>query len=472
MNVDHAPIRAALTRRVFLAASGLGFAGLHLPDLLGARQRAPGRRAASTILIWLSGGASHIDTWDQKPAAPLEYRGPFRPVATRAPGITLCEHLPRLARVAHHLAIVRSLGHAGKGTGDHHAGYYYNLTGQTPDPSFRLLLNNRKPMPSDAPFIGSVVASKRPAHPYLPSLISLPQKPGFPTYTRPGQFAARLGLEYDPTYLLGSREHPLDFAVPVLTLEGDLSPRRLDERRRLLHCLDGVGRLADRTGAVGTLTKQQEKAFTLLGASRTRGAFDLRREPEALRERYGPTVNGTSMLMARRLVEAGVPFVSVFWQEDPALSEVCKSGGGWDTHGNNFGCLKDHLLPEFDRCFSALLEDLHDRGLLGRTLVLVNSEMGRMPRIGDPRSGGFKGAGRDHWTNCMSVLFAGGGVRGGQTYGSSDKVAAYPADRPVGPEDIARTVYHAMGIDDLEAIDREGRPFNLLPDGKVIRELF
>src|SRR5947209_3519738 len=170
------------------------------------------------------------------------------------------------------------------------------------------------------------------------------------------------------------------------------------------------------------------------------------------------------MLMARRLVEAGVPFVSVFWAEDPALDKPCKSGGGWDTHGNNFGCLKDHLLPEFDRCFSALIADLHQRGLLARTLVLVSSEMGRQPRVGDPRSGGVTGAGRDHWTHCMSVLFAGGGVRGGQTYGASDRIAAYPADRPVAPEDIAKTVYYAMGIDDLEAEDREGRPFDLLPD--------
>jgi uncharacterized protein (DUF1501 family) len=179
-----------------------------------------------------------------------------------------------------------------------------------------------------------------------------------------------------------------------------------------------------------------------------------------------------SMLLARRLVEAGVPFVTVFWKEDPKLASLCASGGAWDTHGNNFTCLRDHLLPEFDRCFAALLGDLHERGLLEGTLVLVNSEMGRQPRIGDPRSGGKRGAGRDHWTQCMSVLLAGGGIRGGQVFGASDKVAAYPADRPVGPEDIACTVYHALGLRDLEAIDREGRPFNLLPDGKALVELF
>ena len=158
--------------------------------------------------------------------------------------------------------------------------------------------------------------------------------------------------------------------------------------------------------------------------------------------------------------------------ETPKLNELCKSGGGWDTHGNNFNCLKDHLLPEFDRAYSALLSDLHARGLLDQTLVVVNSEMGRQPKIGDPRSNGVKGAGRDHWTHCMSVLLAGGGIRGGQTYGSSDKVAAYPTDKKVSPEDIARTIYHVMGITNLEGIDRENRPFNLMPEGEVLHGLF
>jgi hypothetical protein len=478
MHQGHAIVRAALDRRAFLAASGVSFAGLHLPALLGAdgisTRENKSAKARSAIFIWLSGGSSHIDMWDLKPAAPAEYRGEFRPIATSAPGVSVCEHLPRTARVAHHLAVIRSLGHYGRGTGDHHAGYYYNLTGHAPDPTFRQLLNNRKPLPTDWPFLGSVVASKRPPHPYLPSLISLPQKPGFPEYTRPGQFAARLGLEHDASYVLGSIERPLDFVVPVLTLQGDVDAGRLRSRRELLHALDGAARQGEGAGGGPgrTFGRQQEKAFSLLASSQTRGAFDLTREPAVVRERYGPTVNGMSFLMARRLVEAGVPFVTLFWKENPALAGPCKSGGGWDTHGNNFGCLREHLLPEFDRCFSALIADLEQRGLLGQTLVLVNSEMGRQPRVGDPRSGGVRGAGRDHWTNCMSVVLAGGGVRGGQAYGTSDKVAAYPHDRPVAPEDVTRTVYHAMGIDDLEAIDREGRPFNLLPEGRALTELF
>jgi hypothetical protein len=471
MHQGHEAVRAALSRRAFLVAGGVGFAGLHLPGLLRAGPAAaPPRKAArSTIFIWLSGGASHLDTWDLKPDAPREFRGEFRPIATTAPGLRLCEHLPLLARQAHHLAVINSLGHFGRGTGDHHAGYYYNLTGHAPDPTFRQLLNDRKPLPSDWPFMGSVVVSKRPAHPYLPSLLTLPQKPGFPQYTRPGQFAARLGLEYDPAYLIGSRERPLEFAVPALTLQGDVSAGRLQSRRALLRALDGAARQADRTAQ--TFGRQQAKAFALLSAARAKGAFDLSREPPALRDRYGPTVNGMSLLLARRLAEAGVPFITVFWKEDPKLDAKCKSGGGWDTHGNNFGCLREHLLPEFDRAFSALLADLHDRGLLAETLVMVNSEMGRKPKVGDPRSGGPGGAGRDHWTECMSVLLAGGGVRGGQVYGSSDKVGAYPADKPVAPEDVTKTVYHAMGITDLEATDREGRPFHLLPEGRALAEL-
>jgi uncharacterized protein (DUF1501 family) len=470
MDGGNAIIRTAITRRTFLAASGLGFCGLALPEITQAAI-APKGKAKSTILIWLSGGASHIDTWDMKPDAPAEYRGPFQPIATSAPGVRLCEHLPLTALQAHHLAVVNSLGHYGRGTGDHHAGYYYNLTGREPDPTFRQLLNNRKPYPSDWPFIGSVVAAKRPAHPYLPSLISLPQKPGFPEYTRPGQFSAKLGLDYDPVYVLGKLDKPTDFAAPVLTLSGDLTTQRLGERRSLLRTLDEMNRRLDRS-AVTDYSRQQSKAFSLLTATRTKAAFDLMQEPQAVRDRYGSTLNATSMLMARRLVEAGVPFVSVFWIETPKLNELCKSGGGWDTHGSNFSCLKDHLLPEFDRCFSALLADLHDRGMLADTLVHVNSEMGRQPKIGDPRSGGPKGAGRDHWTHCQTVLFAGGGIRGGQTYGNSDNIAAYPADKKVAPEDVAHTIYHAMGIENLEAIDREGKPFHLMPDGAPIQELF
>jgi hypothetical protein len=462
-----------LDRRTFLVAGGLGFFGANLATARVFAERTAGRRVArSAIMIWLSGGASHIDTWDMKPDAPLEYRGPFRPAATSAPGIQLCEHLPLLARQAHHLAIVRSLGDHGRGTGDHHAGYYYNLTGHAPDRTFHQLLNARTPYPTDWPSLASVVALKRPPHPFLPSAITLPHKEGAPEYTRPGQFAARLGIAYDPVFVDGTRDRPLDFAVPALSLRGDIAPERLLARRGLLHVVDDVRRQAEHDLAIHDYTTQQQRAFTLLASRRTQAAFDLHREPEAVRARYGPGINSTSMLLARRLVEAGVPFVTVFWKGDERLNSLCQSGGGWDTHGNNFNCLRDHLLPDFDRPFAALLDDLHQRGLLDETLVLVSSEMGRKPRIGDPRSGGIGGAGRDHWTACMSILLAGGGIRGGQVYGTTDRRAEYPWDNPVAPEHIAHTVFHALGIDDLTATDREGRPFHLLPDGRALTELF
>ncbi|MBI5761166.1 MAG: DUF1501 domain-containing protein [Planctomycetales bacterium] len=464
-------------RRTFLVAGGLSYFGHDLASPLLAAEGAGGPQrgrkvAKSVIMIWLSGGASHIDSWDMKPTAPAEYRGPFQPVATSTPGVLLCEHLPHTARQAHHLAVVRSLGDFARGTGDHHAGYYYNLTGHAPDQSFHRLLNARTPYPTDWPSMASVVSYKRPPHPYLPSAITLPQKEGAPEYTRPGQFAARIGIEYDPVFVDGSREKPLEFSAPALKLSGDTTVARLGSRRELLAALDDAQRLTDRSLAAGDYSKQQHKAFSLLTSTQTKAAFDIHAEPESVREKYGRTITATSLLMARRLVEAGVPFVTVFWKEDKEVSSLCKSGGGWDTHGNNFNCLKDRLLPEFDRPFAALLDDLHQRGLLDETLVLVSSEMGRKPKIGDPRSGGPNGAGRDHWTACMSVLLAGGGIRGGQVYGTTDKHAEYPADNPVAPEDISKTVYHAMGLHDLSARDREGRPFNLLEEGEAITGLF
>jgi hypothetical protein len=451
----------------------MSYFGLNLAGTVAAAPATTTRRAVakSTIMIWLSGGASHIDTWDMKPEAPAEYRGSFRPIATSAPGIQLCEHLPHLAKQAHHLAIVRSLGDHRRGTGDHHAGYYYNLTGHAPDRTFHQLLNARTPYPTDWPSMASVVALKRPPHPHLPNAITLPHKEGAPEYTRPGQFAARLGIEYDPVFVDGTRERPLDFAVPAIALSGDVTGERLQDRRSLLHALDGAQRLAEGEPHRDYNTSQR-KAFTLLASRQTKTAFDLRAEPEKVRERYGKGINAMSMLMARRLVEAGVPFVTVFWKGNKELEKLCKSGGGWDTHGNNFNCLKDRLLPEFDQPFAALLDDLHQRGLLESTLVLVSSEMGRKPKIGDPRSNGVNGAGRDHWTACQSVLLAGGGVKGGQTFGTTDKRAEYPDQNPVAPEHIARTVFHAMGIDDLHAIDREGRPFELMAEGRALTELF
>ncbi len=468
--------RSALDRRAFLVASTCGLAGAtYGPACLGQTPantpRLNGGKAKSVILFFLCGGASHIDTWDMKPDAPSEYRGPFKPIATSAPDIQLCEHLPLLAQQAHHLAIVRSVG-SSVSTNDHHAGYYYNLTGHAPDPTFLSLGNDRRPYSDDWPFMGSVVASQRPLHPDLPNAITLPHKPSKAPYTRPGQFAARLGVEFDPLYVDGSVDQPLQFQAPSLVLSNDITPDQLRSREQLLQKLDVARRNFEPYANHHTWKQHQQRTMDLLLSSRTNSAFDLSQEPESLRNRYGTTVNAMSLLLARRLAEAEVPFITVFWRENEKIADRCKSAGGWDTHGNNFNCLKDYLLPEFDRAFATLIADLAERNLLDQTLLLVTSEMGRQPKIGDPRSGGSGGAGRDHWTHCLSGLLAGGGIQGGQVYGASDRYAAYPAANPVTPADITKTVYHAAGIHDLQSVDSRGRKFNLLEEGKPILSLF
>lgn len=493
MRSPHPDARSSLSarhfnRRSMLVASGLGFAGLQFgrptlassvlnPQIAVSETPAGGAassggRAKSTILFFLCGGASHLDMWDLKPKAPAEYRGPFQPISTSATGVSLCEHLPLLAQQAHHLALLNSVGST-VNTNDHHAGYYYNLTGHVPDPTFQSLGNNRTPMPDDWPFMGTVVGARRPKHSSLPNAITLPHKPSKAPYTRPGQFAAKLGVEHDPLYLQGSLEEPLKFHAPSLELLTGTGTVRVDDRRNLLTAIDSARREFESVGSARIWSRQQERAFSLLMSAQTTSAFDVSSEPESVRRRYGQTVNGMSLLLARRLVEVGVPFITVFWMEDEnKLAKKCASAGGWDTHGNNFNCLKENLLPEFDRGFSALIEDLARRQMLDETLVMVTSEMGRTPKIGDPRSGGISGAGRDHWTHCLTDVLAGGGIRGGQTYGSSDRLGEYPSEKPLTPADVTRTVYHAMKINDLQATDSQGRPFSLLAEGDVIADLF
>lgn len=474
----------AADRRAFLLASASGFAGLQFgrpgpawgKPAVGTDDTLPGKRegfgkAKSVILFFLCGGASQIDTWDMKPSAPSEYRGPFSSIGTTAPDIRLCEHLPMLAKQAHHLAVIRSVNGT-VSTNDHHAGYYYNLTGHVPDATFLSQGNDRRPYPDDWPYIGSVVVSRRPATGTLPGLLSLPHMPSPAPYTRPGQFAARLGVEFDPLYILGSRDEPLRFQAPALMLSGDVTREQLQSRQQLLSKLDVARRDFEAFPAERLWKQHQQRALDLLLSADATAAFDVGQEPAAIRGRYGDSINATSLLLARRLVEAEVPFVTVFWQGDDSLRKKCKSAGSWDTHGNNFNCLKDDLLPEFDQAFSALVEDLAQSGLLEQTLLVVTSEMGRTPKIGDPRSGGPSGAGRDHWTHCQSVLMAGGGIRGGQVFGSSDRLGEYPEDHPLTPADIAKTVYAATGTEDLMAYDAEGRPYNLLEEGRPIHQLF
>ena len=469
-----------MNRRTFITASTLGLAGhtFGRPGLAdnssNAGDKPAGGRAPakSTILFFLCGGASHVDMWDLKPEAPLEYRGLFQPIATSAPGVRLCEHLPLLARQAHHIALLNSVG-ATVNTNDHHAGYYHNLTGHVPDVTFLTKGNNRTPYPDDWPYMGSVVASQRPQSTGIPNAVTLPWKPSQAPYTRPGQFAGRLGVKFDPLYVYGRRDKPTEFRAPDLVLSTDVPITRFSNRRDLLTGFDAARRDLDQFTSVGTWNSQQERALSLLTSGATTSAFDLSKEKPETIARYGATINGMSLLAARRLVEAGVPFVTVFWsEEDERVAKKCLSGGGWDTHGNNFSCLKDDLLPEFDRGFSALIEDLADRQMLDETLLMVTSEMGRRPKIGDPRSGGINGAGRDHWTHCLTDVLAGGGIQGGQTFGASDRYAEYPATHPITPADVTKTVYHAMDIHNLEILDNQNRPFNLLEEGRALVELF
>lgn len=456
-------------RRTFLAASGLG---LMASSAVGTNRASSAGQAKSTIFIYLSGGPSHIDLWDMKPKAPREYRGPFEPIATASSEIALCEHLPFLARQTNHLALVRSLGQRNPGQNDHGAGRYYVMTGHAPGPSF---VPGREPSPEDWPFIGSVVSSKRPTHGALPSLVWLPTKSGPDNTNNPGAFAARLDVEHNPFFVQGSHQSPREFRSPSLTLEADVTSSRLRDRRAILAAVDAARSGWEDVERIQKYSRLEHKAFSLLTSPETRNAFDVMQEPDSVRSRYGETVNGLSYLIARRLVEAEVPFITLHWLHDYEEDKRrgCL-GGAWDTHWKNFSCLRDYLLPQFDQPFAALLADLHERGLLDQTLIVVTAEMGRTPKIGDPRSGGDGAAepGRDHWTHCQTALLAGGGIRGGQVYGSSDKIGAYPADKPVGPEHIAHTVYHAMGIDDLKAIDLQGRPFHLLDEGEALVDLF
>ncbi len=459
-----------LSRRDFVRGLGVGVLGAGLPQVVAASDLAaagglPGR-AKACIMIFLFGGPSQIDTWDMKPAAPVECRGEFQPIATSVPGIELCEHLPLTARQMQHVAVVRSVTMQGLviGNGDHHADTYYSLTGHRPDRSFFIEGINRKPHADDWPFVGSTAAFKMPRDPELPPVVQLPARSGEVTnYINPGQFSGLLGPNYEPVMVRGVLDQPRDLSVPQFAMPAELSADRLGRRQSLLGSIDRWQAGVEHAGTLlDSYLSHERRAFSLLTSPKAKRAFDLSLEPEAVRARYGNNINSQSMLMARRLVEAGVPVVSVHW-----VGKVVGAGLSWDTHSDNFNQLKNTLLPPFDSGFSALLADLDERGMLDETLVVVNAEMGRTPKVGDPRAGGA--AGRDHWVNCLSVLFAGGGIRGGQVYGASDAVAGYPAAKAVHPEHVAATVYEALGIrDSLIFRDREGRPFSLAEEAPPI----
>jgi len=445
-----------LTRRNMLQIGGIGALDLTLPRVLAAGEQAArdgGTPAAdSCILVFLNGGPSHLDMWDMKPDRPMEMRSEFRPVATPVPGVRFCEHLPRLARRMSDCTLVRSVHHDQVA---HAPAVYTALTGVRSN--VRAGIVGAKP--TDHPAIGSVVGRFRPPAAGVVPYVVLPyltaEGAGGPP--QPGYLGGWLGKSHDPFLVLKGGDGPDGLNLPALTPGGDMTADRVRDRGRLLAGANRAGGSV-RTDQASELERLQARACDLLTSPAAQRAFRLDQEPARVRDAYGRNIYGQSLLLARRLVEAGTRLACVSWAPD--------ANATWDTHGGNFAKLKDQLLPPFDLGLSRLLADLTDRGLLGRTLVVVMGEIGRTPRING-------GAGRDHWEFCYTVLFAGGGVKGGFVHGASDKNGAYPSRNPVTAGDVVATIYHALGVPaDLDLRDRLDRPVPLLPEGAPIADVF
>jgi len=446
------PLCEGLSRRDWLRAGALAPFGLALPELLAARAQARptgARRARSCIVVFLFGAPAHQDIWDLKPDAASDVRGEFHPIASSVPGIQLGEHIPHVARQAHHFALLRSVTHADN---THTVAMHWMLTGHRhPQPT-----TNPRNQPSDFPTFGAVVQKLRPSGRGLPAGISLnapANQVSANNHIFPGFFAGFLGSAYDPLFIAAD---PSKADFQPFPAADRAASERLRSRLSLLDEFEARRQMLHRAAQVNTLDAHYANAFDLVTSTAARNAFDLARESDRTRERYGASAFGQGLLLARRLVEAGVMLVTVNWARDDAY---------WDTHANNFNQLKNNLLPPFDRGLAALLDDLHQRGLLDETLVVCLGEFGRTPRINNQ-------AGRDHWAACNSVVLAGGGIRGGQVYGASDRSAAYPATNPLSPADIAATIYHTLGIDiHTELHDRVGRPLPLAT-GTPLESLF
>jgi hypothetical protein len=462
-----------LTRRESLKVGALSLlGGFNLVNLLRAEAsrsayQRPGK-ARSVIVLYLYGGAPTQDMYDMKPNAPAEVRGEFKPAPSNVSGIQVCEHLPGMGRWMHRAAVVRSVSHKG---GDHNSLPSYTGDERVVDSTFTL--------DTYPPSMGSVCEYLRKEQGDLPAYVYMPNYLGWgQVIRRPGPYAGFLGKRYDPLFtecsprvdkpepkpqlwypqpVRGEPRLPESQLRPGLTLD------RLNARRTLLQQFDDQHRRADVGLQRASFDRVQKQAFNLLTAPAVKAAFDIDREEARLRDRYGRTLFGASTLIARRLVETGVRFVNVTW--DLYWERLNLAGPGWDTHGRNFALLREDNLPALDRAYPALMEDLDGRGLLDETLVVVMSEMGRTPQIN-------KDAGRDHWTACYSVLFAGAGIRGGTVYGASDGLAAYVKDKPVSPSDICATIYHCLGIDpDMPVYDHAGRPIPVANGGRPIREI-
>lgn len=462
-----------LTRRETLTAGSLTLlgSGFTLSQLFAAEGRQPAEsrpgKAKNVILLYLLGGAATQDMWDLKPNAPAEIRGEFKPVATSAAGVQICEHLPRTAKWMHRAAVVRSVHHK--------AGCHNCLPSYS---GYEQPMPDQHPRDTDPPSMGSVCEWLRAGRGDLPDYVYMPCWLGWgQAFRRAGPYGGFLGKRYDalttecqPYADPGAKPAPGTPAVvrgtpllPHTAFDADLTLDRLNSRRTLLDQFDDNLRTIDSAEGITTYGRVQQRAFGLLTSSRMRDCFDLTREDPRLLDRYGRTLFGHSTLIARRLVQEGVRFVNVTW--DLFWDRIKVDFDAWDTHTKNFTILKQNKLPHFDQTFTALMEDLERTGLLDETLVVVMSEMGRTPRVNSA-------AGRDHWTYCYSVVFAGAGIRGGSVYGASDSQAAYVKDNPVSTGDLCATIYQCLGIDpELMVPDKTGRPIHAANGGKPIHAI-
>ena len=456
-------------RDAMIRLGQLGLSSLTLPGLLGAEQQPasiPGRgpKAKSCIFLFLWGGPPQLDTWDLKPDSPAGFRSLFQPIRTAVPGIHLCDQMPLIARHTDKMAIIRSMSHPSV---FHEVGTYHTLTGRTPTPTLIAPANFRRR--SDFPYVGSVVSYFSPPA-AMPASVTIPRPMSFEGSVWAGSYAGFLGPGHDPMEprdVLASTGH----TAHALTMPAGVDASRLIARRGLLQLVEDQDRILQKSPPADALTGFREQAHRMMTSRAARQAFDLDREPPALRDRYGRNEYGDSFLLARRLVEAGVRLVSVFWMyfiPDGRLLIPWDAHGGLEGLGriSGFEMLKaEYGIPPLDRAYSALLDDLHQRGLLDETLVVMTGEFGRTPRIN-------RDQGREHWGACYSAVLAGGGVGGGQVYGASDKIAAYPQDNPVAPEDLLATVYQALGIpSESEITDHQGRPMKVC-EGKAVEAIF
>jgi hypothetical protein len=446
-----------LTRREALQIGYSGLLGLGLSSVLKPRPAnadagKPTRERKSLILIFLTGAPSHVDTFDMKPDAPPEVRGEFKPIATKIPSLHICEHLPGLAARADKYALVRSLSHR---ENNHLVATHHLLTGHPQPGAFFDKVASR----DDWPCYDSALDHLHPRHDGVPSGVHLPTYLTDGRLTWPGQHAGFLGPKHDP-WQITRNPNSNNFRLESARLANGLDLARLGERQTLLAQVDQQQRWLEELASSRRLSDQQQLAFSVLSSGRIAQAFELDREPAPIRDRYGRHPFGQSLLLARRLVQAGVPVVQA--NMGPAQN--------WDSHSDIFPTLQRRLLPPLDQAVAALLDDLEATGMKEETLIMMLGEFGRTPKITTMPPA--KTVGRDHWAPCFFGLFAGAGVRGGQVIGKSDKQGAYPVSTPFTPDDIGATVYHLLGVDPAtEVRDRLGRPVRL-NRGEVMRCLF